>query len=66
MGYLKETPGRNWERIAFMVEDALPDTPRAVARRAFTAGCSVSIRRRRSGFTRPIRSASSGRWRCTA
>jgi hypothetical protein len=32
--YLKDTPRRNWERIALMVEDALPDTARVVARRA--------------------------------
>ena len=32
--YLKSTPRRNWERIALMVEDALPSTPRIVARRA--------------------------------
>jgi hypothetical protein len=32
--YLKSTPRRNWERIAMMVEDALPNTPRMVARRA--------------------------------
>jgi hypothetical protein len=32
--YLKSTPRRNWERIALMVEDALPDTPRIVARRS--------------------------------
>jgi len=31
--YLKSTPRRNWERIALMVEDALPDTPRVVTRR---------------------------------
>jgi hypothetical protein len=34
--YLKSTPRRSWERIARMVEDALPDTPRVVARRAPT------------------------------
>jgi hypothetical protein len=34
MGYLKETPRRSWERIALIVEDALPNMPRAVARRA--------------------------------
>ncbi|HEY7141526.1 MAG TPA: hypothetical protein VIE44_15595 [Methylomirabilota bacterium] len=32
--YLKSTPRRRWERIALMVEDALPDTPRVVARRS--------------------------------
>jgi hypothetical protein len=32
--YLKSTPRRNWEHIAIMIEDALPDTPRIVARRA--------------------------------
>jgi len=32
--YLKSTPRRNWEHIALMVEDALPDTPRIVTRRA--------------------------------
>jgi len=32
--YLKSTPRRNWERIALMVEDALPGTPRIVARRS--------------------------------
>jgi hypothetical protein len=31
--YLKSTPRRNWEHIAIMVEDALPDTPRLMARR---------------------------------
>lgn len=31
--YLKSTPRRNWEHIAMMVEDALPGTPRIVARR---------------------------------
>jgi Zn-dependent protease with chaperone function len=31
--YLKSTPRRNWERIALMVEDELPSTPRIVARR---------------------------------
>ena len=31
--YLKSTPRRNWEHIAMMVEDALPDTPRMVVRR---------------------------------
>jgi hypothetical protein len=31
--YLKSTPRRRWEHIAMMVEDALPDTPRMVARR---------------------------------
>jgi hypothetical protein len=31
--YLKSTPRRNWEHIAIMVEDALPNTPRMVARR---------------------------------
>ena len=30
--YLKSTPRRSWERIARMVEDELPDTPRIVAR----------------------------------
>jgi hypothetical protein len=30
----KSTPRRNWERIALMVEDALPSAPRIVARRA--------------------------------
>jgi hypothetical protein len=34
--YLKSTPRRSWERIALMVEDALPDTPRIVARRSPT------------------------------
>ena len=32
--YLKSTPRWGWERIARMVEDALPDTPRIVARRS--------------------------------
>lgn len=32
--YLKATPRRSWERIAMMVEDALPETPRTVARRS--------------------------------
>jgi hypothetical protein len=32
--YLKSTPRRNWERIAMMVEDAIPETPRIVARRS--------------------------------
>jgi hypothetical protein len=32
--YLKSTPRWSWERIALMVEDALPDTPRIVARRS--------------------------------
>jgi hypothetical protein len=32
--YLKSTPRQRWERIATMVEDALPDTPRVVARRS--------------------------------
>jgi hypothetical protein len=31
--YLKDTPRRQWERVASMVEDALPITPRTVARR---------------------------------
>ena len=31
--YLKSAPRQNWEHIAMMVEDALPDTPRMVARR---------------------------------
>ena len=31
--YLKSTPRRNWEHVAMMVEDALPDTPRMVALR---------------------------------
>jgi hypothetical protein len=31
--YLKSTPRRNWEHIAISVEDALPNTPRMVARR---------------------------------
>ena len=31
--YLKSTPRRSWEHIAIMVEDALPDTARMVARR---------------------------------
>jgi hypothetical protein len=31
--YLKSAPRRTWERIALMVEDALPDTPRIAARR---------------------------------
>ena len=30
--YLKSTPRRDWEHIAIMVEDALPGTPRMVAR----------------------------------
>ena len=30
----KSTSRRNWERIALMVEDALPSSPRIVARRA--------------------------------
>jgi hypothetical protein len=34
--YLKSTPRRNWERIALMVEDALPGTPRVVTRRSPT------------------------------
>jgi hypothetical protein len=32
--YLQSTPRHSWERIALMVEDALPDTPRIVARRS--------------------------------
>ena len=32
--YLRSTPRANWERIALMVEDALPSSPRIVARRA--------------------------------
>ena len=32
--YLKSTPRWNWERIALMVEDALPSTPPIVARRS--------------------------------
>jgi len=32
--YVKSTPRRNGERIALMVEDALPSAPRIVARRA--------------------------------
>jgi hypothetical protein len=32
--YLKSTPRGNWERIALMVEDALPSSPRILARRA--------------------------------
>jgi len=32
--YLKSTPRRNWEHVAIMVEDALPSTPRILARRA--------------------------------
>ena len=32
--YLKSTPRHNWERIAYMVEDSLPQTARTVARRA--------------------------------
>jgi hypothetical protein len=32
--YLKSTPRRSWERIAYMVEDALPSAARSVARRA--------------------------------
>ena len=32
--YLKSTPRQSWERIALMVEDALPDTPRVVSRRS--------------------------------
>jgi hypothetical protein len=32
--YLKSTPRQSWERIALMVEDALPGTPRIVARRS--------------------------------
>jgi hypothetical protein len=32
--YLKSTPRRSWERIAYMVEDALPSTAPTVARRA--------------------------------
>jgi hypothetical protein len=32
--YLKSTPRRSWERIALMVEDALPDAPRIVVRRS--------------------------------
>jgi hypothetical protein len=31
--YLRATPRRSWERIALEVEDALPSTPRTVARR---------------------------------
>jgi hypothetical protein len=36
--YLKSTPRRSWERIAVMVEYALPDTPRIVARRSPAPG----------------------------
>jgi hypothetical protein len=32
--YLKSAPRRSWERIAQAVEDALPEAPRTVARRA--------------------------------
>jgi hypothetical protein len=32
--YLKSTPRSGWERLAYMVEDALPAVPRTVARRA--------------------------------
>lgn len=32
--YLKSTPRRNWERIAHMVEDKLPASPRMMARRS--------------------------------
>jgi hypothetical protein len=32
--YLKSAPRQKWERIALMVEDALPETPRIVARRS--------------------------------
>lgn len=32
--YLKSTPRRRWERLAYMVEDALPAGPRNVAGRA--------------------------------
>jgi hypothetical protein len=32
--YVKLTPRRSWERIAVMVEDVLPDTPRIVTRRS--------------------------------
>lgn len=32
--YLKSTPRPRWEHIAMMVEDALPDAPRMVARRS--------------------------------
>jgi hypothetical protein len=31
--YLKTTPRRQWEQLAYTVEDALPTTPRTVARR---------------------------------
>jgi hypothetical protein len=34
--YLKSTPRRDWEHIAMMVEDALPDAPRMVARHVAT------------------------------
>jgi hypothetical protein len=32
--YLKSTPRSQWERVAYMVEDALPAAPRTLARRA--------------------------------
>ena len=32
--YLKSTPRSQWERVAYMVEDALPASPRTLARRA--------------------------------
>lgn len=41
--YLKGTPRREWERVACMVEDTLPTTPRAVARRA-PAPDAVAVR----------------------
>jgi hypothetical protein len=41
--YLKLSPRRNWERIAVMVEDALPSTPRIKARR--TPGADVAATR---------------------
>ena len=41
--YLKLPPRRNWERIAVMVEDALPSTPRIEARR--TPGADVAATR---------------------
>ena len=36
--YLKATPRRDWERIAMMVEDALPETPRTAAQRSRATG----------------------------
>jgi hypothetical protein len=64
--YLKLTPRQSWERIALMVEDALPVTPRIAARRrlpthdalntwtAFVAPNSGPGSRDRHAESRPI------------